>query len=58
MTDKKDLKFSRSKREFLKHTVLLTVYIGPAMKTFEMASVAAKPTGPPPKKTEPTSGTT
>ena len=58
MSDKKDSKFSRSKRDFLMRAALLTVYIGPAMKTFEMASVAAKPTVPPPKKKDPTSGTT
>jgi len=56
MSDKKNVKFSRSKREFLKHAALFTVYIGPAMKTFEMASVASKATGPPPKKKD--AGTT
>ncbi len=50
-------RFSASKRDFLKRTALFGIYIGPLIRTFEMAEIAAKPTGPPKmkKKTE-TSG--
>lgn len=52
MSKDKTLKarFSASKRDFLKKMALLGIYIGPAMKTFDMAVVGSKPTGPPKKK--------
>ena len=53
MADKKKTRFSASKREFLKKMALFGVYIGPAIKTFEMAEITAKPTGPSKKKKQP-----
>ena len=53
--EKKKSRFSASKREFLKSAALFTVYIGPVMKTFEMAVVSSKATGPV-KKKDPDSG--
>ncbi len=51
--------FSASKRDFLKKTALLGVYIGPVIRTFEMAEITGKPTGPPEdKKKKPPTGTT
>ena len=47
---KQGTRFSASKRDFLKTAALLGVYIGPVIKTFDMAAVSAKPTGPPKKK--------
>lgn len=46
----KKARFSASKRDFLKKMALLGVYIGPAIRTFEMAQITGKPTGPPKKK--------
>ena len=53
---KRGPRFSEAKRDFLKKLVLFTVYIGPAIRTFEMAEVGAAPTGPPEKKKK-TTGT-
>lgn len=54
---KQQPRFSASKRDFLKRTALLGVYIGPLIRTFEMAEITAKPTGPPKKKKKTTKGT-
>ncbi len=48
---KQEPRFSASKRDFLKRTALLGIYIGPVIRSFEMAAITAKPTGPPKKKT-------
>ena len=53
---KRGTRFSASKRDFLKTAALLGVYIGPVIKTFDMAAVSAKPTGPPKKKKDPSGG--
>ena len=50
-------RFSASKRDFLKKMALFSVYVGPVIRTFEMAEITAKPTGPPDKKKKPTMGT-
>jgi hypothetical protein len=50
---KQNARFSASKREFLKRLALLTVYVGPLMKTFQMTEMAGKPTGPVKKKRAP-----
>ena len=55
MKKKRPARFDASKREFLKRMTLLGVYIGPLIRTFEMAEIAGKPTGPP--KKQPTRGT-
>ena len=49
-------RFNASKRDFLKTVALLGVYIGPVIKTFDMAAVSAIPTGPPKKKKDPSEG--
>jgi hypothetical protein len=54
---KRDARFSASKRDFLKKAALFGVYIGPVIRTFEMAEISGKPTGPPKKKKEASSGT-
>ena len=56
MGEKKGKRFSASKRDFLKKSALFGVYIGPLIRTFEMAEIGAKATGPPKKKRK-TSGT-
>ena len=38
--------FSASKRDFLKKMVLVGVYVGPVIKTFEMAEISGGTTGP------------
>ncbi len=53
---KRGNRFSASKRDFLKTAALLGVYIGPVIKTFDMAAVSAIPTGPPKKKKDPSEG--
>jgi len=55
---KKKTRFSASKRDFLKKMLLAGIYIGPAIKSFEAAQLASKPTGPPKKKKKDTTGTT
>ncbi len=55
---RKPPRFSASKREFLKKMALFGVYFGPAIRSFEMAQISSKPTGPPKKKEQPTQGTT
>lgn len=47
---KQEPRFSASKRDFLKKTALLGVYIGPVIRSFEMAEITAKATGPPKNK--------
>jgi len=47
---KQEPRFNASKRDFLKKTALLGVYIGPVIRSFEMAEITAKATGPPKKK--------
>ena len=54
----KKARFSASKRDFLKKMALFGVYIGPAIRTFEMTQITSKPTGPPAKKKKKTTGTT
>ena len=53
---KRSSRFSASKRDFLKKMALFGVYIGPAIRTFEIAEITGKPTGPT-KKEKTTTGT-
>ena len=48
--------FSASKRRFLKKMALFGVYVGPLIRSFEMAEITAKATGPVKKKKVPTMG--
>ena len=55
--DRRETRFSASKRDFLKKMALFSVYVGPVLRTFEMAEITGKPTGPPKKeKVEKTKG--
>lgn len=55
MTEKNGHKerFSESKRDFLKQMALMAIYTGPLIRSFEMAEISGKPTGPIKKKEPP-----